>query len=230
MACPKAPLDILVDGRPMQAIIAKIAVNVVHAPGSSTNDLPLILRGWFGKEAGTPGRGDRVRFHKEADTIVLEPFGPSLRSGSGPKVWERYPREKIPPEFGLSFSQATWNVGFVVNRPHIFLLVTLAKDDMNPDHRYSDQFISDQEFSWQSQNRTSRESKHGQMIKNHRAMDIHVHLFVRPTKRVGQAPMPFIYCGEADFVSWEGNTPITVRWSLRERVPQSLWTLLKVPT
>ena len=101
---------------------------------------------------------------------------------------------------------------------------------MNPDHRYSDQFISDLEFSWQSQNRTSRESKHGQMIKNHRAMDIHVHLFVRPTKRVGQAPMPFIYCGEADFVSWEGNTPITVRWSLRERVPQSLWTLLKVPT
>jgi hypothetical protein len=227
---PKGSLDILVDGRPMQAVIAKIAVNVVHAPGSSTNELPLILRGWFGKEAGTPGRGDRVRFHKAADTIVMEPFGPSLRSDSGPKVWERYPREKIPPEFGLSFSQATWNVGFVVNGPHIFLLVTLAKDDMNPDHRYSDQFISDQEFSWQSQNRTSRESKHGQMIKNHRAMDIHVHLFVRPTKRVGQASTPFIYCGEVDFVSWEGNKPITVRWSLRERVPQSLWTLLKVPT
>jgi len=226
---PKGPLDVLVDGRPMQAVIAKIAVNVVRAPGSSTNELPEILRGWFGKEAGAPGRGDRVRFHQDADTIVMEPFGPNFRSGSSPKLWERYLREKIPTEFGLAFNQATWNVGFVVSPPHVFLLVTLAKEDMNPDHRYADHFISDQEFSWQSQNRTRQNSKHGQIIKNHRAMGIHVHLFVRPTKRVGQAPTPFLYCGEVDFISWEGDTPITVRWSLRERVPQSLWTLLKVP-
>jgi hypothetical protein len=226
---PKGPLDVLVDGRPMQAVIAKIAVNVVRAPGSSTNELPEILRGWFGKEAGAPGRGDRVRFHQDADTIVMEPFGPNFRSGSSPKIWERYLREKIPPEFGLAFNQATWNVGFVVSPPHVFLLVTLAKEDMNPDHRYADHFISDQEFSWQSQNRTRQNSKHGQAIKNHRAMGIHVHLFVRPNKRIGQAPTPFIYCGEVDFVSWEGDTPITVRWSLRERVPESLWTLLKVP-
>jgi superfamily II DNA or RNA helicase/HKD family nuclease len=226
---PQGPLDVLINGRPMQAVIAKIAVNVVRAPGGSTNELPDILRGWFGAEAGTPGRGDRVRFHKEADTIVMEPFGPGLKSGSGPKVWERYLREKIPPEFGLAFSQATWNVGFVVSQPHVFLLVTLVKDDMNPDHRYSDHFISDQEFSWQTQNRTSQKSKHGQMIKNHRAMGMHVHLFVRPNKRVGQASTPFIYCGEVDFVSWEGDTPITVRWSLRERVPKSLWTLLRLP-
>jgi hypothetical protein len=226
---PKGPLDVLVDGRPMQAVIAKIAVNVVRAPGSSTNELPEMLRGWFGKEAGAPGRGDRVRFHQDADTIVMEPFGPNFRSGSSPKLWERYLREKIPTEFGLAFNQATWNVGFVVSRPQVFLLVTLAKEDMNPDHRYADHFISDQEFSWQSQNRTRQNSKHGQIIKNHRAMGIHVHLFVRPTKRVGQAPTPFLYCGEVDFISWEGDTPITVRWSLRERVPQSLWTLLKVP-
>src|SRR5262249_42541478 len=130
---PKGPLDVLVDGRPMQAVIAKIAVNIVRAPGGSTNELPDIIRGWFGEEAGTPGRGDRVRFHKEADTIVMEPFGPGLKSGSGPKLWERYVREKIPPEFGLAFNQATWNVGFVVSQPHVFLLVTLAKDDMNFD-------------------------------------------------------------------------------------------------
>jgi uncharacterized protein DUF3427 len=158
---PKGPVDVLVDERPMQALIAKIAVNVVRAPGASKNELPDILRGWFGEEAGLPGRGDRVRFRNHADTIVMEPFGPDLKSGSGPKLWERYLREKIPPEFGLAFNQATWNVGFVVSQPHVFLLVTLAKDDMNPDHRYSDHFISDQEFSWQSQNRTSQKSNTG---------------------------------------------------------------------
>ena len=38
-----------------------------------------------------------------------------------------------------------------------------------------------------------------------------------------------IYCGEVDFVSWEGNSPITVRWRLKERVPQSLRGFLRVP-
>lgn len=226
---PKGTVDILVDGRPMEAVVAKIAINVVRAAGGSKNELPDILRTWFGNEAGFPGRADRVRFHTQENTIVMEPFGPNVRSNSGPKLWERYPREKIPLAFGLMFSQATWNVGFVVSQYHIFLLVTLTKGDMNPQHHYSDQFLSDREFSWQSQNRTSQKSKHGQMIHNHRAMGIHVHLFVRPTKRTGQLPTPFIYCGEVDFVSWEGNTPITVRWRLREPVPQSLWPFLKVP-
>src|SRR5204862_8168596 len=61
---PKGPLDVLVEGRPMEAVVAKIAVNVVRAPGHSENELPNILRTWFGNQAGFPGRGDRVRFHR----------------------------------------------------------------------------------------------------------------------------------------------------------------------
>jgi superfamily II DNA or RNA helicase/diadenosine tetraphosphate (Ap4A) HIT family hydrolase len=224
----KGPLDILVEGRPMQAMVAKIAINVVRAPGGE-NELASILRKWFGDLAGSPGRGERVRFRKDGSAIVLEPFGSSLKSGSGPRLWERYPRERIPSEFGLEFNPAIWNVGFVVSQPHIFLLVTLTKEDMNPDHRYSDQFLSHEEFGWQSQNRTSQSSRHGQMIRGHRAMGIHVHLFVRPNKRTGPTPTQFIYCGEVEFVSWEGDRPITVRWRLENRVPQSLWSTLKVP-
>lgn len=226
---PKGPLDVVVDGRPMKAVIAKIAVNVVHEPGNSKNELLDILHGWFGDEAGRPGRGDRVRFHKKENTIVMEAFGPNAESTYGAKVWERYSREKIPQEFGLVFNHAISNVGFVVSEPHVFLLVTLEKDDMNPGHRYTDHFLSDEEFIWQSQNRTSQKSKHGQIIKNHHTIGIHVQLFVRPTKRIGQAPASFVYCGEVDFVSWEGDTPITVRWRLREPVPRSHWAALKIP-
>jgi hypothetical protein len=64
---PEGPLDIEVNGRPMEAIVAKVAVNVVQAPGTSTNELPVILRTWFGDDAGSPGRGDRVRFRKGCD-------------------------------------------------------------------------------------------------------------------------------------------------------------------
>ena len=72
---PEGPLEIEVDGRPMEAIVAKIAVNVVRPPGTSANELPAILRTWFGDDAGLPGRSDRVRFRRNANTIVMEPFG-----------------------------------------------------------------------------------------------------------------------------------------------------------
>jgi hypothetical protein len=69
-------LDILVEGQPMQAIVAKIAINVVRAPGGE-NELASILRKWFGNLAGSPGRGERVRFRRDGSTIVMEPFGPT---------------------------------------------------------------------------------------------------------------------------------------------------------
>jgi hypothetical protein len=69
-------MDVLVEGRPMEAVVAKIAVNVVRAPGGSENELPNILRTWFGDLAGSPDRGDRVRFRRRGSTIVMEPFGP----------------------------------------------------------------------------------------------------------------------------------------------------------
>ncbi len=221
-------LAIEVDGRPMEAIVAKIAIDVVRAPGTSTNELPDILRAWFGDEAGLPGRSDRVRLRR-GETIIMEPLGTITGTSAGLKRWERYSREAIAPALGLQFSKAIWNAGFVANPPHIFLLVTLAKEDMNPDHQYSDHFLSDHEFSWQSQNRTTQKSKHGQMLHDHRAMGIHVHLFVRPTKKTGPKPTSFIYCGEVDFVSWEGESPITVRWRLKEQVPPSLREVLNVP-
>jgi superfamily II DNA or RNA helicase len=79
---PKGPLDVLVEGRSMEAVVAKIAVNVVRAPGHSENELPNILRTWFGNQAGFPGRGDRVRFRRDGNTIVMEPLEPSVKSGS----------------------------------------------------------------------------------------------------------------------------------------------------
>jgi len=114
--------------------------------------------------------------------------------------------------------------------PEIFLLVTLAKDDMNADHRYVDHFVSDREFAWQSQNRTTQASKHGQLLRNHQARGHRVHLFVRPTKKTGSKPTAFVYCGQVDFLSWEGEAPISIRWQLLEPVPATLQNVLSVPS
>jgi hypothetical protein len=222
-------LGVEVNGRHLEATVAKIAINVVRDPASNANLLPQILDDWFGKEAGQPGRSDRVRLLQRGDIMVMEPMGTVGQPGDGLRAWERYSREAIGPAFGFSFDQATWNAGFVPKPGHLFLLVTLAKEGMSDEHQYADHFLSDQEFSWQSQNSTSQSSKRGQMIRNHQALGLHVHLLVRPTKKTGAQPTPFVYCGEVDFADWEGEAPITVRWRLRERVPSSLRSQLKVP-
>jgi superfamily II DNA or RNA helicase/diadenosine tetraphosphate (Ap4A) HIT family hydrolase/HKD family nuclease len=45
---------VVVDGTDYQANFAKIAVNVVRRSDEGDNDLPAILRGWFGAQAGLP--------------------------------------------------------------------------------------------------------------------------------------------------------------------------------
>jgi hypothetical protein len=146
----------------------------------------------------------------------------SSQSDGGLRLWERYSREAIPQAFGITFDQATWNAGFVPKPPHLFLLVTLEKEGMVDEHRYSDHFLSDSEFSWQSQNSTRQDSKRGQMIRDHRLMGLHVHLLVRKTKKIGAKPSPFLYCGEADFKEWTGEAPITVTWRLRDPLPPTI--------
>ena len=225
---PEGPLDLQVDGRDLEATIAKIAINVIHDPATGSNRLPEILTSWFGPEAGHPGRSDRVRLRRRDDQMIMEPLGAASQGGGGLRLWERYFREAIGPAFGLTFDQATWNAGFVPKLPHLFLLVTLSKDGMSGEHQYADRFLSDREFSWQSQNSTKRKSKRGEMIRDHRAQAIHVHLLVRPTKKTGALPTPFLYCGEVDFAEWEGEAPITVHWKLRESVPRTLWATLRI--
>lgn len=220
-------MDVVVNDQPMEATVAKIAINVVRRAGEPSNELPTILRGWFGDDTGLPGKGDRVRLRFQDDAWRMEPMGAHGQAQAGLRLWERYSREAIPPAFGLTFDQATWNAGFVSKPPHIFLLVTLEKDGMTGEHRYTDHFVSTTEFSWQSQNRTRQQSKHGEAICDHRALGLHIHLLVRKTKKVGSKPAPFIYCGEVDFESWAGETPITVTWRLREAVPSMLLSQLK---
>jgi superfamily II DNA or RNA helicase/HKD family nuclease/diadenosine tetraphosphate (Ap4A) HIT family hydrolase len=225
--CPLAEGDfnISIDDQSMVATIAKIAINVVRSTEDTTNRLPEILRRWFGDNAGLSGRGDRVRLRPRDGGWIMEPMGTAGQAEPGLKLWERYSREAIPAAFGLTFDQATWNAGFVPKPPHLFILVTLEKDGMMNEHRYTDHFLTDVEFSWQSQNRTTQMSKHGQMIRNHKKMGLYVHLLVRRTKKTGAKPTPFTYCGEVDFQSWVGDQPITVTWRLRETMPSAVKNL-----
>ncbi len=165
-------------------------------------------------------------FEQSPDGYILLPL--DERHERRLTLWERYPRADIPKFFGFELGGFEAQSG-VVTRPGLMLLfVTLDKTGMQEEHRYEDAFLSPTEFRWQSQNRTTRDSKMGQIIQNHRAEGTAVHLFVRPTAKVGGKTQPFIYCGELEFERWEGDKPITVWWRLATPAPASLRDELRI--
>lgn len=144
-----------------------------------------------------------------------------------PELWREYMREEIPSLFSLRFNTGSWNQGFVVQSGHAFLLVTLDKSNLQIGHQYVDGFVDDRRFRWSSQTRTKRDSGHGRIL-NQTAEGYQIHLFVRGNKIRGQKATPFIYCGDVDFESWEGDSPISVTFRLRSQAPERLQRLFQI--
>jgi len=209
---PTGWIPVMVGDEQYQANFAKIAVNVIHKGEDQDNCLPDLLRGFFGQDAGQPGKAQQVRFEIVDGAYKLEPLGEAI---NGPELWREYMRADIPPLWGLEFNASRWNQGYVVDSDHIFLLVTLNKKGMAQEHQYEDQFISKERFQWVSQNRTNRSKPSGKRIANHEIDGRKVHLFVRSEGKTPQGKAaPFVYCGDLKFVDWEGDEPITVQWEL----------------
>ena len=55
-----------------------------------------------------------------------------------------------------------------------------------------------------------------------------MHLLVRKLSKIGGKAAPFVYCGPVQFVSWDGDKPITVRWRLSVPLSERLGELFMV--
>jgi len=121
-------------------------------------------------------------------------------------------RADIPGLFGLEFNKGAWEAGHVCPKNHDdqFLLVTLNKQGKNVDHQYHDYFESGETFHWQSQNMTAPSGGRGQRLINHQANGSKLHLFVRKNKLEAKKGAPFYYCGTVNYVSHEGEKPMSV--------------------
>lgn len=210
-----------------EANFVKVAVNVLRRPPSQENVLPEVLRQWFGPDAGMPGTRQFVAFEQTETGWRMSPATAPATAGK-PELWREYDRPEIPELFGLQFNTGLWNQGFVVKDRDVFLLVTLDKDDLQEGHNYRDRFLSPTVFEWQSQNRTRRDSAHGELLRDHSKKGVAVHLFVRRSKKRSGRPAGFTYCGEVHFVDWEGDEPVTIRWRLAQSLPDRLKHSFKV--
>jgi hypothetical protein len=176
----------------------------------------------------------RLAEYLGADEEVHEPRAAEETAASTKsaklELWQPFQRKQIPPLFGLKFSTGNWNAGFVRTDNHIFLLVTLAKETKTANFQYDDRFVGGDTFQWQSQNQTTKASKPGREIRDHVAMGIAVHLFVRrDSKTPNGTGAPFYYCGDVEFIDWQGEKPITVQWRLRKALPDRLLSSFQIP-
>jgi superfamily II DNA or RNA helicase/HKD family nuclease len=131
-------------------------------------------------------------------------------------VGDRFMREDIPGLFGEEFNPGNWNVGHVSlsqRNTHV-LLVTLNKQGHSENHQFTDYFVSEREFHWQSQNSTAPDKKRGQEIINHKKLGIHFYLFVREHKLENKKSAPFEFKGEIEYLSHSGANPMSVHWRL----------------
>jgi nucleoside phosphorylase len=224
-----------------QAFAADAAVSLAEHVVSK----PDILTELGARDCGLPRRSDAAAPGKRKETLSTAMALPLVADAPMKKDlprppsdepraaaierWREYTREQIPPLFGLNFSEAIWNMGFVATPKHLFLLVTLEKDLLSEIFQYADHFLSPDRFQWQSQNRTTQDGKHGQLLLNHEQEGIQVHLFVRRGKRSRSGgTASFVYCGPVSFESWRDERPITIMWTLTEPVPVGLRETLKI--
>ena len=222
---PEGWTDVTIEGESYRANFVKVAVNVIQRADSKENELPALIRGWFGPDAGLPGTNFLVAFERSSARYSMTPVN-AVKQHDHLELWRSYSREQIPPLFGEQFNRARWQTGFVTLPNHILLLVTLNKTDMEGTFRYEDRFLTPEIFKWQSQNRTSQQSEVGQALRQHHERGIDVHLFIRKEKRTSAGgAAPFIYCGELEFIEWEGECPITIRWRLLSPLPGRLQQL-----
>ncbi|HMG23783.1 MAG TPA: S24 family peptidase, partial [Kofleriaceae bacterium] len=71
---PEGETDVrLPDGAVWQFRFAKEFCNVARPAGTSRNQLPDLLRGWFGPRAGQPGTAFQIRFHAAPGGLWVEP-------------------------------------------------------------------------------------------------------------------------------------------------------------
>jgi superfamily II DNA or RNA helicase/HKD family nuclease/diadenosine tetraphosphate (Ap4A) HIT family hydrolase len=216
-----------IGGESVHANFVQIAINVVRREGSEDNVLPQLLAHLFGPDAGKPGTRHQMVLQNVEGTWELRPAG---GGGLQATPYKTYKRSEIAPLFGFSYVENLWRQGFVPLASNYILLVTLDKSQHADSFKYADRFLSADEFVWQSQNRMKRESISGKALAQHKSRGFSVHLYVREKAKTKQGETsPFYYCGLLEFLSWEGDNPITVSWRLLSPVPGALWDSLGVP-
>ena len=103
-----------------------------------------------------------------------------------------------------------------------FINLNKSEKDFSPSTMYDDYAINASLFHWQSQSQDREKSRKIQRYIHHKEENSCVSLFVREFKNIGAYTSPYIFLGNADYVSHEGERPVSFNWELHEPLPAAL--------
>jgi superfamily II DNA or RNA helicase/HKD family nuclease len=140
-------------------------------------------------------------------------------------LYQNYTRNDIQFLSEDTAMKGSWREGVKRVGMDYFLFINLQKDEDTVEEHllYKDYFIDPRTFHWQSQNQTSHNSVVGQHYVNHKTTGHRIHLMIRKRSKQYGVTLPFTYMGLADYVSSNGNNPMSIVWKLEHAVPDELY-------
>lgn len=147
------------------------------------------------------------------------------------RIHSRYTRDQIFA--GLKFSSFSWKnpsregvaENTDLNIEVLFVNLNKSEEDFSPTTMYDDFAINETLFHWQSQNKTTPESKKGKSYINQKSLGKKILLFVRESKNDENGfTQGYVFLGPVSYVDSTGAKPMSIQWELNEPIPNYLWS------
>ena len=143
----------------------------------------------------------------------------------------RYSQVEILTAFGI----------LTVERPHLiregvyyhkpsntdllFITIRKSEKDYSPSTMYQDYSVSPELFHWQSQSTTRADSEMGRRYRS----DSRTLLFVRESAKDGNdLTVAYVCLGPAEYLSHEGERPMSILWKLGYSIPTQLYRWMRL--
>ena len=138
--------------------------------------------------------------------------------------YKEYKRVELQILLDSKVPKGSWRAGYANTDKDICLFATIDKTHIFQENlKYDNSLFADDIIQWISQPKTSHNSSVGQMFIHHKEKGVKVHIFIRKYAFMnGNKTNPFIYLGNAQYYSSQGDKPMKILWKLDKKIPQKL--------
>lgn len=143
-------------------------------------------------------------------------------------IYASYTTRQVMVAFSKSTEYKAYSfregVLYIKDKNTDIFFVTINKNDSDylPSTMYNDYAKNNELFNWESQSTTSIDSPTGRRYVHDRSDNHRVLFFVRETKNKYGNASPYIFLGNARYVSHKGSNPIQIVWRMDHPIPERI--------
>lgn len=162
----------------------------------------------------------RLRLTLEKDYKLRH--GGILRAPEELILHRRYDRAEIINHFREQYDPSRHNFGVINFKKNVVIIAKIDTSSAIQNFQYSNNFLDERTFSWQSQNQQRQDNASGKSILDHRTNGNILHLFVQ-----ARSHEKAYYCGVVSVTEVTGDAPMNVTLQLEHTLPESIYRDLK---